>query len=385
MSIKAIIAEYNPFHNGHLYQIKSINSDYTIVIMSASFTQRGTPAILDKFTRSRLAIENGADLVLELPTIYCTSNAQIFSEGAISILNSLNIVDTLCFGSENSLSDIVDVASKTEYIDDKALATNLSKGYSFIKAKQLSYKNLSDTEFEIMNKPNNILGIEYVKALKKFNSEIIPFSIPRKNVGHSSEIIVDGFASASTIRNISNNKNFSELKNLVPENTYVALQEKGNDVSQNFFQLFKYKLLSGNINFSNYMDYELGLENRLHSYLDTLDYNEYIEFVSTKRYTKSRIRRLICQIVFDLKREFILESINHPYVRVLGMNTNGTDLLNKLKEKKIKYITKFSDKTIFSKHIKKIIHKEVLVSNTYNMLQNTPLNQDYKNNPYIQT
>ena len=119
-----------------------------------------------------------------------------------------------------------------------------------------------------------------------------------------------------------------------------------------FFQLFKYKLFSGNISFSDYMDYELGLENRLYSYLDTLDYNEYINLVSTKRYTKSRIRRLICQIVFDLKREFILESINHPYVRVLGINNNGTDLLNKLKEKEINYITKFSDKNIFSSHIK---------------------------------
>ncbi|MBL7574841.1 Predicted nucleotidyltransferase [Peptoniphilus asaccharolyticus DSM 20463] len=383
MSINAIIAEYNPFHNGHLHQINSINSDYTVIIMSSSFTQRGTPAILNKFTRARLAIENGADLVLELPAVYCTSNAQIFSEGAVSILNSLGAIDNLCFGAEDTLQSIINLVDKTKTIDKNLLAINLSKGYSFIQAKQLSYPNISEEELLIMNKPNNILAIEYVKALNKFNSNIKPFSIPRKKVEHSSDLIVDGFASASTIRKLCYEEKFDKLKSLVPENTYLELKNNYINTSHEFFKIFKYKLMLGNINFSDYMDYELGLENRLYDNLDITDYDDYIDAISTKRYTKSRIRRLLIQITFDLKREFILESLYNSYIRVLAVNAKGTTILNKIKNNNINYITKFSETANLSEFTKEIIKKEILITNTYNMMSGAPLNQDFKNNPFI--
>lgn len=379
MSVTAIIAEYNPFHNGHLYQLNKINNSYKIVIMSSNFTQRGTPAILDKFLRANLAIENGADIVLELPVIYATSNANIFSEGAISILNSLGIVDNLYFGSEDSLNSLKSIVNKLQNLDKNKISNFMSQGFSFIKSREMALDFLTEEEIKIISKPNNILGIEYLKALQKFNSDINAYSISRKNVEHSSTEAVNGYASASLIRDLYSQDNILNLKTLVPNNTYASLEKTSPFPFNNLLKLFKYKIMSDDISYSDYMDYEDGLENRFFSFIDVKDYDEFISSVSTKRYTKARVRRLIIQILFDLKRDFILESLNHPYIRVLSANKNGTTLLKKLKENGVSYITKFA-KSSDDIYVKQILEKELLSTNVYNMLNDTNLNTDYKHN-----
>lgn len=378
MTISAVIAEYNPFHNGHKFQLDTIKSDYKIVIMSSSFTQRGTPAVLSKFQRAKLAVENGADLVLELPVIFSTANAEIFARGAISILNTLNVVDELCFGAEDSIDDLVQLATLTENTD--LIKENIKKGYSYIVSKQMSFTNLSQSQKQMLAKPNNILAIEYIRSLQKTNSSIKPVALGRKNVDHSSDEIVDGFASASKIRNLFFEKNLNALKELVPENTFSMLHKSEYNPNVELLKLFKYKLFIGNVDFHNYMDYEAGLENRFFQFINETDYNTFVDLIQTKRYTRSRIQRLILQIILDLKRDLIVESLGAPYVRILAINDKGRDLLKLFKENNINYFDKFSNLKVEDLTIKKIVEKELLASRVYSLLNSSEYNQDYKNN-----
>lgn len=384
MSVSAIIAEYNPFHNGHLYQLENINCEYKIVIMSSSFTQRGTPSILNKFNRARLAIENGADLILELPVIYATSSAQIFAEGAISILNNLQIVDGLYFGSENNLEELIPLSYELNKVDKLNIKNYMSQGNSFIKSRELAMPHLSSNDLTILNKPNNILAIEYLKALNKFKSSITPHSIPRKNVDHSSKEAVENYASASLIRDLYSKNKIDELKHLVPHNTYNALLNSSQFSLNDLLKIFKYKILSETINYQDYMDYEIGLENRFYKFINDTDYETFISNISTKRYTKARIRRLILHILFDLKRSFILESLNHPYIRVLCTNKKGTYLLKKLKDNRIQYISNFSE-NFEDNFLNQIIKKEFIATSIYNALNTLPMNDDYTNQVFYKT
>lgn len=193
--VLGIICEYNPFHNGHLYHLeqskKMTGSNYTVAIMSGNFTQRGSTAIIDKWSRAEAALKNGVDLVIELPVLYATSSAENFADGAINILNSLKVVDYLSFGSETSdietLDKIADILYKEPKTYKNLLSTELKKGLSFPKAREnalLAY--LDDKKYgNILSSPNNILGIEYIKALKKYKSNIKPISITRFEAGHN--------------------------------------------------------------------------------------------------------------------------------------------------------------------------------------------------------
>ncbi|MDU7115081.1 MAG: nucleotidyltransferase family protein, partial [Peptoniphilus harei] len=166
MKIASIIAEYNPFHRGHAYQIKKIKSeysDYIVVIMSGNFVQRGEPAIINKFERAKIAVDNGASLVLELPLFYATSNAEIFARGGISILDSMDIINRLYFGSEDDASILKNLSEKIyKNLDDEKIKKFLTEGNSYIKSRELAMDFLSDEEKEILKKPNNILGLEYI-------------------------------------------------------------------------------------------------------------------------------------------------------------------------------------------------------------------------------
>lgn len=192
--VLGIVAEYNPFHNGHLYHLlksKEFTKDtYTIAVISGNFTQRGEPSLVDKWTKAEMAIDNGVDLVLELPTLYSVSSAENFADGAIKILNSLKIVDHISFGTEckelNKLNLIANVLHQEPKEFKNILFEELAKGNSYPEAREtalISY--LNDPSYsEILSEPNNILGIEYLKALKKHHSKIIPVAVPRKNSGH---------------------------------------------------------------------------------------------------------------------------------------------------------------------------------------------------------
>ena len=227
--ILGIVSEYNPFHNGHLRHLeisKGITkSDFTIAVMSGNFTQRGDVSLIDKWTKTEMALKSGIDLVIELPVVYALSSAENFADGAIKILNSLGIVDFLSFGSEiGEIAPINEVASIL-YKEPKELSglinMQLKSGLSYPRARELAisqYFGSSKKYSEILNNPNNTLGVEYLKALKKHRSPIHPLTIKRDYSDYNSKTIQNGIASATAIRTMIQNK--KSIKSVVPPETY---------------------------------------------------------------------------------------------------------------------------------------------------------------------
>ena len=363
MKIASIIAEYNPFHKGHAYQINKIKEDYTdfiVVIMSGNFVQRGEPAIINKYERARQAVNNGASLVLELPLPYATSNAEIFALGAVNILNSMEIIDRLYFGSEDELEVLRSLQEKiNKNFDEAKLKKYLSEGKSFIRSRELAMDFLTEEENEILKRPNNILGMEYLRSLTKLNSNIDPYSIKRKNVNHNDDFSLDGFASASHIRRLAYEgadvSRFLPGYDLVVENSF-----------ENYFDIFRYKMISEKINFSDYFDYEEGLENRILENLDATNFHDLIEKVHSKRHSRSRIKRLIIEILLDIKKDLIKNSFEDPYTRVLACDERGIEIFKKSKNKnKIYSFKSFYDTS--SGITKEMLYKEILASDLYNI------------------
>ena len=234
--VLGIIAEYNPFHNGHLYHIneskKAVNADYTIAIMSGNFVQRGDTSLVDKWSKAEMALKNGIDLVIELPLLYSISSAENFAEGSIKILNSLNLVDYLSFGSELCDVNILNEFANFLYYEPKEFVSilnhELSKGFSFPKAREnalLMYLNDIRKYANILSSPNNILAIEYLKALKKYKSSIVPVSIYRKKVDYNSTEIVDNFASATAIRKIAMTNDVWSLRQVMPKSSFDIMYD----------------------------------------------------------------------------------------------------------------------------------------------------------------
>ena len=209
--VLGIIGEYNPFHNGHLYHmmqsIEQTNANYTICVVSGNFVQRGNTSIIDKWTKAEMALKGGADLVIELPTVYSVSSAENFAEGAVKLLNSLGIVDNIAFGMEAKDISLLNNIATVLYQEPKEYITilnhELSKGISFPKAREnavMIYLNDIKKYINVMTSSNNILAIEYLKALKNLRSTMYPVGIPREKVLYNDEFIVDDFASATAIR-----------------------------------------------------------------------------------------------------------------------------------------------------------------------------------------
>ena len=234
LNVLGIIAEYNPFHNGHRYHIeqakKLSNADYVIVVMSGNFTQTGNVSIYDKFTRAKLATEYGVDLVIELPTIYANSSAEGFAFGAVTLLNNLNIVNYICFGAETDNIDTLQNISKTINNKDKEINLKIKEflktGVSYPVARENALNSyLNENETQILDKSNNILAIEYLKVLDKLNSQIIPICIKRESSDFN-EIMLnkksDKYTSATSIRNMINLKKIDLVENYVPALTYTA-------------------------------------------------------------------------------------------------------------------------------------------------------------------
>ena len=368
MKIVGLITEYNPFHLGHKLHLKeSLNlsgASHSICIMSGSFVQRGEPAITDKWARARMAVENGVDLVLELPFVYAVQSAELFSFGAVRILDSTNVVTHLAFGSEEGrvepLSEVSDLLVEEPAEYRRLLKENLSKGYSYpisrskaISGYKSKFEGNSDYYQNMMMQSNNILGIEYLKALKKLNSEISPVTFKRVGHDHKDTSTHLGIASATAIRNDIINNGLISIRGLVPHETfdlllnYKAVHHKFNTLD-NYSQVIRYALLTkSKIELANFFDVEPGLENRLKKYaLRPYDAEALVKAVTTKRYTSSRIRRILIHILTNLNK-ITVENVmrDRPeYIRVLASNSKGFEILNEIKKKSdMSIITKFSD------------------------------------------
>ena len=344
-----IICEYNPFHNGHLYQIKKAkeisNAKYVIAVMSGNFTQRGNTSIVNKWEKAKIAIQNEVDLVIELPTIYSISSAENFADGAVKILNQIG-VKYISFGMECStiddLKSIADILSEEPQDFKSILKEELKNGTSYPKARELALEKYLNNEkyIEILKEPNNILAIEYLKALKMCNSNIIPVGIKREKVGYNSESTFENFASSTAIRRMIKDNEFDSIKDVVPNSSFEILMKnikKGTDVSDinKFENIIIYKLRNMSLEEIRTIPYvSEGLENSIKEAASkSNNLEEIIQMVKSKRYTQTRIQRIMTCALLGITKVDMEESKNIlPYVRVLGYSEKGKILLEKINE-----------------------------------------------------
>ena len=350
MNITGIITEYNPFHNGHKFHLeeskKQTKSDGTICIMSGNFVQRGGPAIIDKWKRTEMALSNGVDLIIELPTFYAVSSAEFFAKGAVSILNSLNIVNNLFFGSEigdaKALSEIAKVLVSEDERFQNILKENLSLGLTFAKAREKSlieYLNSSEIN-NIITSSNNILGIEYIKAILKLNSSINPVTLKREGSNYNDKSLSQTFSSATSIREVlKNTSNIEDLKNIIPLESYEVfskLQEQDYRFTfeEEMFKYIKYKIQTNCVNFNNLYEVTEGLDNKIIKEISSSNsLHEFILKIKSKRYTYSKISRILTHIYLGLDNDDFkdIANENNLYVRVLGFNKTGREILSLIK------------------------------------------------------
>lgn len=327
MKVAGIISEYNPFHNGHKYQIDMLKKEYDAVvsIMSGSFVQRGDVAIFDKWTRARAALSSGCDLVIELPVKYVLSSANGFASGAIDILSATGIVDTLSFGSEsgdieklNKAADIL--LHETAEISEK-IKSLMDNGFSYPKARQQAYSGIIDGE--LFETPNNILALEYILELKKQNSNINPTTHKRSDNGYHSMKENGAFASATKIRDMI--EAGQDISDFVPYSYKDAPMHNLDSLTD----IFKYILLcQGTDAFSGIADVESGLDNRFLKNINKRTISEIIDSVKTKRYTRTRLQRIVLNVISGLS----IDTPKPEYVRVLGMTRTGMEILSEMKK-----------------------------------------------------
>ncbi len=389
-TVLAIIGEYNPFHNGHLYHLveskKVTNSDYSIAIISGNFVQRGNVSIVDKWTKAKMAILNGIDLVLELPCIYSISSAENFAFGAVKILNSLKIVDTLSFGCElNDISILKEFANiLTEEPEEfKSLLNHeLSKGISFPKAREnalLMYLNDIRKYANVLSSPNNILAIEYLKALNLTKSTIEPLAIKRVGPGYNSKMIIDNFASATSIRELVKKRNFYAIDKLVPKASYNLLVDaikSGHYVKgiEQFEKEIMFTLRNMTVaEIANLPDVNEGLENLIKTAANSCNtLSEFMNLVKSKRYAQTRIYRILLYALLGFTKEDMETSKRiEPYVRVLGFNSKGERLLSEIchTNKKLQVVTSVKNFTTTCRNKKLLImlEKDIQATNTYTL------------------
>lgn len=403
-TVLGIIAEYNPFHNGHLYHIqeskKQTGAQYVICVITGNFTQRGDTSLVNKWIKTRMCLENGADIVIELPTIYSTSSAENFAEGAIKILDSLKIVDTLSFGTEtqdlaalNNIANVVYYEPK-EYVS--LLNHELGKGVSFPKAREnavLMYLNDIKRYANILSGANNILAIEYIKALRRLKSDLKPFSVQRKKVYYNDEHIVDDFASATAIRKMVKREQYEDIRKVVPKNSYALLQEeikRGNIVMglESFEKEILYTLRKMTVKeIQNLPDVTEGLENNIKNAANSCNnLQDLMNIIKSKRYTQTRIQRILLYSLLGItKKDMEIARKITPYTRVLGFNEKGKEMLSDICHinPKINIVTsvkKFMDNSS-NKNLKEMLEKDIFASNVYTLgyAYDSWANLDYTN------
>jgi len=415
MHVNGIIAEYNPFHNGHKYLLaeakRSTNADYTIIVMSGNFMQRGTPAIINKYKRAEMALKNGADLVLELPLYYATASAEYFALGGVSLLDKLGVVTDLCFGSECGEINILEKIAKILVTEPEnytiLLRENLKKGQSFPTARAnalLEYDTSLTPYKDVLTSPNNILGIEYLKALLKRKSSICPYTLLRAGADYHDATLTGIQCSANGIRqavfDAKKRNSFAEntppvslLSGQMPEDAcalFCNCIHQGHFLETNDFSaILHYKLLTEwEKGFCDYLDVTPDLSDRICK--NILQYNSFEDFCSrlkTKEVTHTRISRCLLHILLNLKTENLesYRSLDYtPYARVLGFRKDATPLLNAIKKhSRIPLITKLADADQYIaenslRMLKDDISKNTIYESTMALKSGQPMLNEYR-------
>ena len=378
MKIAAAICEFNPFHLGHKYFINSIKKNiatHTIGIMSSNFTQRGEPSIVSKRVRTLIALEEGLDLIIEIPTIWSTATAEKYAFAGVFIANALGCIDNLCFASEigniqplKMISDTISSESFNIYIKK-----HLNVGIPFAKARELTIKKiLGENYSSLLLYPNNILAIEYLKSLSKLNSKISPYTIKRIGVNHNSMSPLQNSASSSYIRYLIKNKN-PEFYKYIPTSSYqIILKEIDSLSAPANINLIERAILSNLRTMSkkdilNLCDVSGGIGERIFKFLKNATcLEQLIKNIKTKIYTMSRIKRLIIYSFLGINKYY--SELPITYIRILGFNSKGLEILKKAKSTSLlPIVTKFSEIKNLDNISKTVFEKECLCTDLYNM------------------
>ncbi|MEG0979453.1 MAG: nucleotidyltransferase [Oscillospiraceae bacterium] len=384
MNVHGIVAEYNPFHKGHKYLINECRAQgatHVVVVMSGNYVQRGEPAILDKWTRAKAALVGGADLVLELPLVWSLSSAEGFARGAVEIINALGCVETLSFGSESSdlasLQLLANAAVSTETIE--STKKYLKQKISYPSARQKAIEETCGQQIaSFLNNPNDILGVEYIKALNLIKSNITPNPIKRIGPSHDAPDEQKNFLSASQIRKQIDFGEYSCFEFIPPEvesilNAQIALGKAPVRIAKIETSILSKLRVMTIEEIKEAPDVSEGLENRIASCVKsarTLD--ELYEKIKTKRYTHSRIRRIIMSSFLNIRAEDSKKS--PPYLKVLGFNEKGQELLRQAKQKAtLPIIMKPVQIKELDAYAQRIFELECASTDIYTLAMPTPL------------
>ena len=361
--IIGIIAEYNPFHLGHIHQINEIKKIYPnstiIVIISPSFTQRGDISIINKYNKTLICLENNIDLVVELPYPYATQSSDIFAKGAIEILNKLKI-DTLVFGSESNdietLKNLANISNNDTNYHNK-VKDYLNKGYNYPTAMS---KALCDITNVNINTPNDLLALSYLKVINKYNYNITPLSIKRTNNYHSNTLDNSNIVNASLIRKLYNED--KDISNYIATNSLNKLIK----IDYNYlYSLLRLQIINNINNLNEFQTVEEGIENRIKKYIyKSNTWEELVKNIKTKRYTYNRINRMLIHILNNYKK-IDNDNINIDYIRILGFNNKGRKHLNNIKKNiDIKLISNYKP------NISKLLDLEFKIPCNYAIITN---------------
>lgn len=336
MDVIGIVAEYNPFHNGHLYHINKIKEMYPdsvlIACVSSSFTQRGEVSVLNKWDKTSIALKNGIDIVVELPFVYSTQSADVFAYGALKILNFLG-VKKIVFGSEcddvSKLYEIANVQVNNKEFDD-LVSKYVSLGNNYPTSISLALK---DFNIKKIDSPNDLLGISYIKEIIKNEYDIVPISIKRTNNYHGN--------------NIGNVLSASELRNMINDGCdigrYINYDSSIIYSDTNYMKLLRYQIISNYNCLDKFLTVDEGIENRILKYVNSgYTIPEMVNHIKTKRYTYNKINRMLIHILCSLRKDEA--SLDIDYVRVLGFSNFGRSYLNKVKKSSnVPIITRYKD------------------------------------------
>lgn len=375
MNIIGLIAEYNPFHNGHQYQINKIKEKYPdsilIAVISSSYTQRGDISVLNKWEKASIALDNQVDIVVELPFVYATQSSDIFARGGIEILNKLK-VNKIIFGTErDTLEELILLADtqikSKEY--NKLVKKYQNEGLNYATSTNKALEDLTNIK---VSTPNDLLALSYIREIKQKNYNIEYENIKRTIPYHSGQI-EENIASASAIRKqYQEGKKISNLIPYSPNKLYKISMSM-------YYPILKYKILSEDKNLKKYQTVEEGIENRIIKYIsESNTYEELINNIKTKRYTYNRISRMLLHILTNFTKEEA-KNIKVDYIRLLGFNERGKNYLNKIK--------KTLDLPIvigYKKNISKILDIELRITKIYSLVASPSLvKEEYRNKPII--
>lgn len=371
MKTAGIIAEYNPFHNGHALLIEKARAQgatHIVAVMSGNFVQRGEPALFHHYERAKAALLGGADLVLQLPVPYAVSGAQKFAGAGVEILDALGCVDWLVFGSECGNSEKIARTADAVYGDEikPLIAEELKKGISFAVARENALRKINPVFADIIQKPNNILGVEYAAAVKRINSNMTPVTFERIGAEHDSENASDNIASASLIREkIRCSESFAGY---VPEEAAEIFKNAPVADIGKIENAILYKMRTASPSeLAATSDISEGIENRIISAAaQATSLEELYSLAKTKRYSHARIRRIILNYSLGITASDA--SLNAPYIRITGFNRKGAELIKAAqKTARLPIVTKAADIASLGENAQRIFSAECRAGDIYSL------------------